>query len=113
MKNRLHIWFYSKVGQALFQSGTALMCYKVGQVLLQTGAAFLHYNTRRVVLQYMAGITKWGNNDYLARTLSGAELMLLLWESRNRTLTTEVFASLESLGNNPVRSVSCTEICVY
>lgn len=66
------------MGQALFQSGTALMCYKVRQVLLRTGAAFLYYNARRVVLQCMAGITKWGNNDYLARTLSGAERMPLL-----------------------------------
>ena len=51
IKNELHVRFYSKVGQALLQSGATLMYYKVGKVELNVGQ----------VLQSGTGIKKWGN----------------------------------------------------
>ena len=51
IKNELHVRLYSKVRQALLQSGAALMYYKVGKVELNVGQ----------ILQSGTDIKKWGN----------------------------------------------------
>lgn len=53
--------FYSIVGQALLDSGAALMYYKEGQVLQQSVAAFRYYKIEQVLLQRRESITKWDN----------------------------------------------------
>ena len=49
IKNELHVRFYHKVGQALLQSGAALLYQKVGQVSLKSGKALWYHKMRQTL----------------------------------------------------------------
>ena len=67
------------MGQALLQSGAALMYYRIWSVSLENGTNFLYYKVGQVVVQSRGGIKKWDKYYKTWRLLLQSKVDITTW----------------------------------